>query len=76
VLEALARRDQQRALAKLQAEEDAPTPAQAPAADDRLTGPLALLIEMGDFCVATSVVTDGVTARLFKQAKIKLTTEV
>ena len=79
VLEALARRDQQRALAKPQAKEDTPTPTpvQAPAADDRPTGPpLALLMEMGDFCVATGVVTDGVTASLIKQAKINLTTGI
>jgi hypothetical protein len=76
VLEALARRDQQRALATLQAKEDAPTPVQAPAADDRPTGPRALLMAMGDFCVATSAVTDGVTASLIRQAKIKLTAEV
>ena len=31
-------------------------------------------MEMGDFCVATSVVTDDVTASLIKQAEIKLTT--
>jgi hypothetical protein len=77
VPEALARRDQQRALATLQAKEDAPTPAQAPAADDGPpTGSRALFMEMRDFCVATSVVTDDVTAGLIKQAKIKLTTEV
>jgi hypothetical protein len=76
VLEALVGRDQQRALATLQAKEDAPTPAQAPAADDRPTGSRALLMEMGDFCVATIVVTDGVTAGLIKKAEIKLTTGV
>jgi hypothetical protein len=76
VLEALARRDQQCALATLQAKEDAPTLTQAPAADDGPTGSRALLMEMGDFCVATSVVTDDVTASLIKQAEIKLTTGV
>jgi hypothetical protein len=70
VLEALARRDQQRALATLQAEKEAPTPTQALAAEEHiepfdLHGPIgsrAPFMEMVDFCVAPSTTLDSVTA--------------
>jgi hypothetical protein len=56
VLAALGRRDRQRVPATPQAEEDTPTPTQAPAADVEPS------MEMVDFCVAPSVTLDSGTA--------------
>jgi hypothetical protein len=60
-VEQQARRDQERVLAAMRAKKDAPAPAQVPAAEGHMPiGSRRSLMEIVDFCVATSVVDDGI----------------